>query len=425
MAEFKNIYDRPAQPYSVGEHWKVILTTEKQHREITLSPDEIALITDFINYKTISAQISPTRKINYVSVIRAFKRVYPDDILSLTGDKLFAAINAINASEDYQRTTKTNIVTMLKVFFKYAAKKGRIPGLTFEDVMEIKPLPAPATVKRPDDLPTPDEIHTITSDPHCSVMYSALINTMYYTGGRASEILGLNWGDIVFENQFVKVTIKDTKDNKIRYVPCVQALPFLAAWRRQYPTSIIGGPERNNPVFVTLTPNGYRRLQYMNARNAWIRLQDRSNTHPRNDKKYYGFHTLRAAHITNLAAANVPDAVIRDIAWGNQNTQMMSKYLLLSDKTKENLILESAGIQTEKETKVENAVVLCPKCNAPNGPRDSYCRYCGEPLNAHAREVREVLEESSKHCPADILGFLSRELGVSKDVLKEKLMNSL
>lgn len=425
MSDFTNIYDRPAQPYQKGNYWKQCLVNPKQHRSIIFSPAEIAHITEFINYKSISANISDTRKSGYICILRMFKGFYPGELSTITPVKLFAVVSEINQS-NYTVNTKSNIITIVKAFYKYLIKKGYTNSLTIEDINDIKPLTLPASVKKPEDLPTKSNIHAITSDPHCTVMFSAFINTIYYTGGRVSEILTLNWGDIIFENQFVKITIKDTKDNKIRYVPCVQALPFLAAWRRQYPISIIGGPEKNNPVFVTLTDNGYKRLQYMSARNMWYRLQDRSNVHPKNNKKHFGFHTLRAAHITNLAAANVPDAVIRDIAWGNQNTQMMSHYLLLSDKTKEDLILSAAGIEIADDTTKDNAVLLCPKCNAPNGSMDRYCRFCGESLSVDAKDKQSILADAADSTKyVDIIGVLARDLGISKDVLKEKLLKSL
>lgn len=425
MVDFKTIYDRDVQPYHKGNYWKRYLLSSKKHKSVVFSPEEIAQITEFINWKTVTSGVSDSRKVECVAHIRMFKRYYAGELSDITKSDWYETVTSINQDSKYSINTRSHIVIIIKMLYVYLIKHKYANNLELSDVYDVKPLSIPATVKRPEDLPTKEQIHTITSDPTCSVMYSALINTIYYTGGRVAEILRLNWGDIVFQNQFVKVTITDTKTNKIRYIPCVQALPFLAAWRRQYPTSIVGGPENNNPVFVTKTDNGYKRLQYATARALWNRLQSRSGIHPSNGKRYFGFHSLRAAHITNLAAANVPDAVIRDIAWGNQNTQMMSHYLLLSDKTKEDLILQSAGIETEDTSIKENAIVLCPKCHAPNGPRDRYCRFCGQSLTQSAQNTQELLNDASSSKKIDIIGVLARDLGISKDILKEKLLKSL
>lgn len=427
MAEFTNIYDRPAQPYQQGDYWKRSLTNPKQKGNVIFSASEIAHITEFINYKSVQSGICDTRKSEYVCVLRMFKGFYKGELSAITQADLFRAVTDLNNAPQYTKNTKNNLVTMIKTFYKYLIKKGYSQGITNEDIDDIKPMAVPAAVKKPEDLPTKAQIHAITSDPNCTVMFAALINIVYYTGGRIAEILSLNWNDIIFENQFVKVTIRDTKDNKIRYVPCVQALPYLAAWRRQYPVSVVGGPEGNNPVFITFTnKHEYRRLQYPNARLIWCRLQDRSNIHPKTGKRYFGFHTLRAAHITNLAAANVPDAVIRDIAWGNQQTQMMSHYCLLSDKTKESLILQSAGIKTDDEPIIENAIRLCSKCNAPNGPRDRYCRFCGEPLNPSSSNIQTILSEASHSGKQnDLVAALARELGISEEALRDSLKKSI
>lgn len=424
-----NPYDRVVHPYVDDNSWqKRLFSPRANPRNIPFSDEEKEYIYNHISEKIAVDGIKSARRVKIVSVLTTFRRFLPCEYHKLTLDVWQRSIIAFNAS-DLSDNTKHDSLIVVKAFLKYLADAGKLPGLTEKQIARVRPVEQPQITKTPDELPTPEEIHTMTTNPNCSVMFAAFLNTLYYTGARVAECLYLNWEDIIFSQHMVKIRIRDSKESGFRYAPCVEAKQYLAAWKRQYPSEIEGGPNGKNPVWVTQNreTGGYGRLQYLRARQWYCDMQERCGIHPRNSKRYYGFHDCRAAHITNCALNGMSDAVIKQIHWANQNSNMMRKYCLLSNDSVERAVLELAGIQEEQRQKV-SGVVLCPACNAPNNPLDDCCHFCGTALNAKAAAQQEKIWRRFTHAEAsdcDILAALASQLGVDPVQLKRRIFENL
>lgn len=425
----KNQYDRSVHPYVVDDTWQHRLFNPRKGSSINqFTDDEKEHIYSFISSKIANDGIKSARRVKIITMLATFRRSLPCEYQKLTIDIWQRSVISFNSSE-LSDNTKHDAVIVVKSFLHYLADSGNLPGLTDKQISRVSPVDSPQITKTPEELPTPEEIHKMATNPRCTVMFSAFIYTLYYTGARVAECLKLNWNDIVFDQHMVKIRIWDSKESGFRYAPCVEAKTYLAAWKRQYPSAITGGPNGNNPVWVTQNQQtkDYGRLQYGRAREWYIDMQERCQIKPRNSKRHYGFHDCRAAHITNCALNGMSDAVIKQIHWANQGTDMMRKYCLLSNDSVERAVLELAGIQEEKREKV-SGVVLCPACNAPNGPYDDCCHYCGTALNAKAAAKQEKLWGKFTHAPesgCDIIAALANELGVDVVTLKRRLYENL
>lgn len=425
----KNQYDRVVHPYVTDDTWKKRLFAPRRGSHITnFSDQEKEYIFSFISEKIANDGIKENRRVKILTMLATFRRFIPCEYHKLTVDTWQRSIITFNES-DLSANTKHDAAIVTKSFLRYLSGIDKLPGLSEKQISRVRPVDAPQITKTPEELPTPEEIHIMATHPNCSVMFAAFLNTLYYTGARVAEILKLNWSDVVFDQYMVKIRIWDSKESGFRYAPCVEAKTYLAAWKRQYPSTIEGGPNGNNPVWVTHgnEPGKYARLQYCRARQWYLDMQDRCGIKPRNSKRYYGFHDCRAAHITNCALNGMPDAVIKQIHWANQGTDMMKKYCLLSNDSVERAVLELAGIQEEKREKV-SGVVLCPACNAPNGPLDDCCHFCGTALNAKAAAKQEKLWGKFTNAPPadfDVVGALASQLNVDPVLLKRKIFENL
>jgi integrase/recombinase XerC len=75
----------------------------------------------------------------------------------------------------------------------------------------------------------------------------AILETLYSTGLRVSELVGLNWRDL--DEEVGMVLVRSGKGNKDRMVPIGEpALDALRAWRRAMPVAW----ELNGPVITNL-----------------------------------------------------------------------------------------------------------------------------------------------------------------------------
>ena len=119
----------------------------------------------------------------------------------------------------------------------------------------------------------------------------ALYATAIYSGLRAGELAGLQWGDVDFEKRLITVQRSYdglTKSGEVRYVPIVDALlPILRAWRLMCPLAIV-------------FPNEHGRILGRSARvfqEVLHRVLDRAGLAPviKKGKKrpYVRFHDLR------------------------------------------------------------------------------------------------------------------------------------
>lgn len=118
------------------------------------------------------------------------------------------------SEEDYAKSTIARKVAALRSFFKYAFKRGLIeknPAHLLIVPKKDKPLPVTAT---PEDLSRMMEL--APGDNPRSMQDRAILELLYSTGIRLSELVGLNKEDINFELKQITVLGKGSKQ---RIVP--------------------------------------------------------------------------------------------------------------------------------------------------------------------------------------------------------------
>ncbi|MFA5236230.1 MAG: hypothetical protein WC362_00030 [Methanoregula sp.] len=90
--------------------------------------------------------------------------------------------------------------------------------------------------------------------------------------------------------------------------------------------------------------------------------------------------------------------MIKEIAWANQNTNMMKIYLKLGKDDVYNEFLDKSGIKKKLDAARQNIPIQCPYCFAMN-PIAQHCHMCGIDLTEQARNYKENWKNAVVHNP--------------------------
>lgn len=386
------------------------------------------LIKIYIDDKVLQSggSLAESRKVKIVNHLTLFSKYFLRPVVEystiangtwkIAAGHLFS--NGCNPKgKQFTINTRYDYITIVKGFLRWLVSNGYANNdLTIEGINRVKNPPKQYVTKSEYDLLSDDDVYKLLESSHSSVQLSAMISLLYWTGARISEILSLSWGDLTFEHQLLKIRIYSPKNKNYRYSPCSEALEWVAAWRNKYPAIISGGAIGNNPVFVSYNRKDmkYESILYPNARKQ-IQLLCKKVLN-----RHITIHAFRASDITNTAKRGIPDSINKAIHWGNQSTNMLRTYTLLSDSDIDNAMRKRAGIDTEQE---ELPIPrLCPICGTMNNPYADFCKSCGAALTREKRkrqiEIREASVNAQKEKSVfEAIGILADSLGIDRGKL--------
>lgn len=166
----------------------------------------------------------------------------------------------------YKKTTIARKIASLRTFYKYLYREKKV---------ENNPALSLNAPKRPKSLPkflTPEEVEQILNnikiETPSGYRNRAILELLWATGMRVSELAGLNFGDLNLENNEIRVFGKGAKERIVlisnraktyleRYIESARALI-----PKDYE---VKEPTEDSPVFINNT--GYR-LQTKTIRNV-------------------------------------------------------------------------------------------------------------------------------------------------------------
>lgn len=204
-------------------------------------------------------------------------KAYCSDVLSFLlwlGDDSCTDVNFAKVREylhfirrfDYKKTTIARKIASIRTFYKFLFR---------ERLVETNPAINLNAPKRPKSLPkflTTEEIEKILNgikiDTPAGFRNKAILELLWATGMRVSELSGLNFGDLNLENNEIKVFGKGAKERIVllseraktylqRYIDTARSL-VAKGFRLEATTD-------STPVFINKT--GYR-LQNKTIRNV-------------------------------------------------------------------------------------------------------------------------------------------------------------
>lgn len=186
------------------------------------------------------------------------------DFDRVTADDIRNYLHKLNMSKQFTRATLQRRLFSIKAFFRYRESSRGLPSPAslLRSARTERKLPAVVAEEEVDRLIGGNGG---PSGNAASARDRAILETLYSTGLRVSELVGLDWRDI--DQDLGMVTVRAGKGGKDRVVPIGEpALDALKAWRSAMP--IAWTPD--SPVITNLRGRRLttRAVQQMVARRA-------------------------------------------------------------------------------------------------------------------------------------------------------------
>lgn len=207
---------------------------------------------------------------------------------------------------NYKKTTIARKIASLRTFYKYLYRERKV---------ENNPAMSLTNPKRPKSLPkflTPDEVEQILNNTKIETPSGyrnrTILELLWATGMRISELSGLNFGDLNLKENEIRVFGKGSKERIILVTD--RAKSFLERYidtardliPKGFPTP---SRDENAPVFINNT--GYR-LQTKTVRNVINEIVEKINL-----PKHVSPHVFRHSFATHLIENGADLRVVQEL----------------------------------------------------------------------------------------------------------------
>lgn len=301
----------------------------------------------------------------------------------LKNEDIIKIVSWINQNEKWSKWTKHDYLVILKKFYWKWIKN-----------MEEYPLEArriKTTVKNsnhivPEELLTIEEITKVAGVTD-KIRDKALVYTLYESGTRIGELLGMRIGDVHFDKfgALLDVTGK-TGSRRVRIITSKQV---LMDWINQHPLT-----DPDDPLWID---NKKRPLRYPACVRILGRLFKRAGV-----KKKFNPHLFRHSRATHLAKLKLNEAMLKKFFGWSDRSEMASYYVHLAESDVDDALLGIHGIEVKREgKKIEKAFrsIICPACGRELPPDTKVCP-CGMIFDRTLTKMRikgdKVLDEMLK-----------------------------
>lgn len=207
---------------------------------------------------------------------------------------------------NYKKTTVARKIASLRTFYKYLYRERKV---------DSNPAMNLTNPKRPKSLPkflTPDEVEKILNNTKIETPAGyrnrTILELLWATGMRISELSGLNFGDLNLEHNEIRVFGKGSKERIILVTD--RAKNFLERYIESARALIPKGfpapdTSENSPVFINNT--GYR-LQTRTVRNVINEVVEKINL-----PKHVTPHVFRHSFATHLIENGADLRVVQEL----------------------------------------------------------------------------------------------------------------
>lgn len=207
---------------------------------------------------------------------------------------------------NYKKNTVARKIASLRTFYKYLYRERKIDS---NPAMNLN------NPKRPKSLPkflTPDEVEQILNntgiETPAGFRNRTILELLWATGMRISELSGLNFGDLNLKENEIRVFGKGSKERII--LVSERAKNYLQRYIDSARTLIakgydIGEPDETSPVFINNT--GYR-LQTRTVRNVINEIVEKINL-----PKHVTPHVFRHSFATHLIENGADLRVVQEL----------------------------------------------------------------------------------------------------------------
>ncbi len=221
-----------------------------------------------------------------------------------------------------KKTSLARKLACLKSFFRYHLEEGRIsknPAAAVRSPRLGTHLP---TVLTKDEATT--LLDTYPAQTWIQARNQAMLETLYSSGARVSELVGLNWDDVDLEGQAMRLRGKGKKE---RRVPIgTVAIEAILHYQRQLPSL---GKSQWKKISNSLPPRSGAQPLFLNARGGRLttRSIERMIKQQAGDRfsKSVTPHTLRHSFATHLLDEGADLRAIQELL-GHASLATTQKY---------------------------------------------------------------------------------------------------
>lgn len=271
-----------------------------------LNKEQKQYIEDFLTYLSFEKNYSEHTIKAYKSDIVSFLIWINSNCITTDLNKLREYMHFIQRFE-YKKTTILRKIASLRGFYKYLYR---------ERIIDNNPASNLIAPKKNKSLPkflTDDEMERILDNVHITTpagfRNKAILELLWATGMRVSELSGLNFGDLELENDEIKVFGKGAKERIV--LISKRAKNFLQQYINTARPLIPGcngikiNNDENSPVFINNT--GYR-LQTRTIRNVINEIVERIQL-----PKHVTPHMFRHSFATRLIEHGADLRVVQEL----------------------------------------------------------------------------------------------------------------
>lgn len=356
---------------------------------------------------------------------------YTDQGLDITSrkqvNKLVAGINQDNIkASDLSDSTKGEY---RKSLIKYVTDfletmQYEIPEIEEEIDGEqlMKNITSTVTAKRPDPdrLPTPNTVRKLVKNA-TNNRDKAFLMTLWSTGGRIGEILGLQWKDLKFKDKsgerIAQAKFRDTKTGDNRKVPLRAGVVSLERWEEESMES------KNPESYIFHNLDSGDQLTYNSAYKIIKRSRKKSSENSDEDLEVEtevktNPHAFRKARATFLAAKGMNQANLCEYMGWVQGSDQAAVYIGLAESDKENSIMELAGLEASEEEEHQDLLpVRCLDCEELNSFEAESCSECGSVLTTSSMFEQIKIQETKEKLKTRMI---EKDIGLDDDELEDE-----
>jgi len=254
----------------------------------TPSKENTAIIESFLDALWMERGLSENTLASYGADLRGFAAWRKDKGLLKIESADIEAYLAYRYEQKASSRTAARLLSSLRRFFQYQYREGRIaqnPTLNIDNPRIGRPLP---------DSLTEEEVESLLNTPEETkpegIRDRAMLELLYATGLRVSELVGLTYDQINLNQGVVRVL---GKGNKERLVPLGEEAEYrINRYLAEARPDLIKGHGQVPYLFVT------RRGGSMTRQAFWYMIKRRAQQ--AGITKHLSPHTLRHAFATHL-----------------------------------------------------------------------------------------------------------------------------
>ncbi len=279
-----------------------------------------ALKTDifrqYIDYLKIDKRASKNTILSYQSDLLMLEEyLNGNDPISLSRDDI---VSFLKVRSDNGISTRTNAhtITILRDFYKFLIKQSYIksnPMDMIDSPKMYKKLPKALSVEEVDKL-----LNIKLQTPY-DYRNKAMLELMYATGMRISELINLKLTDIDFENETIRVL---GKGSKVRQVPIGEyAMKYLNIYIKYYRSYFV--KETSDYVFLSVRGDKMTRQAFFKILKQIARKQGIDTD--------FSPHTIRHSFATHMLEAGADLRSIQELL-GHESISTTQIYTNITDK---------------------------------------------------------------------------------------------